>query len=600
MARAAAQGPLVPRPQENEQSSDDPAESEAAAVALDTPQADSDAEALTAPGDSARERDTQSETLVPPTASSPHDPYEELAQLADELAAADDGVLAADRTDSGVVGAAVVEEGQTMTEAEPALVAGLADELVEAQLRDDVLGSEETSAAQVGDIAESLGAAQEVFEEATGDEPAAAALENSPAIAETADEASADMVVPEMDFEAAAPAELAPTPPAPGGPQSQESGLSSTPPEQDPVEVSGEQLRPEPSSPEPEAPEPSEAVTGETWLFGERRSAARQARKPLPAALQEAVAAGAAQDESASQAGSGSSTQAQRQQGGGKEADSSTGQDSPKKPGVIRRYGSAIAIVVLFLAAGGAAAGIAAVRGPVTAPLPSTAPQDRAAAGRSVLMASDFPSGWHFSTGYSATSYGLGSALVWPSAISSWLSSHPGCSADLNAVSTAMTPAAGQVTAVTYSQATTTNPLGGPWQIADAVAFHTSASSVRAEMTRIQSLLGTANAQRCVAGYWATALRGELGAGSFVMMDVSPRVSNLPGRPLGWGMEMVGIAVFKGQSLPLRFQISVFAAGRAEVFFVVSSKGAALPGNLAGRLLMDLAVRSGRLAAPTA
>jgi hypothetical protein len=65
-------------------------------------------------------------------------------------------------------------------------------------------------------------------------------------------------------------------------------------------------------------------------------------------------------------------------------------------------------------------------------------------------------------------------------------------------------------------------------------------------------------------------------------------------------MEMVGIAVFKGQSLPLRFQISVFAAGRAEVFFVVSSKGAALPGNLAGRLLMDLAVRSGRLAAPTA
>ena len=282
-------------------------------------------------------------------------------------------------------------------------------------------------------------------------------------------------------------------------------------------------------------------MSGEAWLFGERRSAARQARKPLPAALQEAVAAGAAQDESAAQGGSGPSAQAQRQQGtDGTDTGSGTGKDSSKKPGVIRRYGSAIAIVVLFLAAGGAAAAIAAVRGPVTTPVPPTAAHDRAAANRAVLVASDFPSGWQFTTGYGATSYGLGSPLVSPSVVSSWLTSHTGCSAAVNALSTAMTPAAGDVTALAYSQATTTNPLGGPWQIADAVAFHTNASTVRADMTRIQSLLGTPEAQRCVAGFWTTALRDTMPTGSYVMMDVAPRVPAVPGHSLSWAMEMVG------------------------------------------------------------
>jgi hypothetical protein len=80
------------------------------------------------------------------------------------------------------------------------------------------------------------------------------------------------------------------------------------------------------------------------------------------------------------------------------------------------------------------------------------------------------------------------------------------------------------------------------------------------------------------------------------MMNVSLRaVPNLPGRPLGWVMKMIGSAVLNHVSLPLRFQITVFAAGRTEVFFVVSSKGAALPGNLAGKLLGDLATQAERL-----
>ena len=103
-----------------------------------------------------------------------------------------------------------------------------------------------------------------------------------------------------------------------------------------------------------------------------------------------------------------------------------------------------------------------------------------------------------------------------------------------------------------------------------------------------------------MAGFWTTALRDTMPTGSYVMMDVAPRVPAVPGDSLSWAMEMVGTAVERGQSFPLRFRITVFAAGRAEVFLVVSSKGAALPGNLATRLLMDLATRAGRLAAPNA
>ena len=343
----------------------------------------------------------------------------------------------------------------------------------------------------------------------------------------------------------------------------------------------------------------SEPTTAEdsSWVFGERRSAARQARKPLPAALHEAVAAGAAQDEAVLHPGSGQQSQVPGSRDPLDSSDDRAAGKGKPKPGVLRRYGSAIAIVVVFLAAGGAAAGIAAFRGPVTPPAPTTSARDQAAANSVLLTATDFPSAWQESSGNSPTSYGLGSALVTPSAVSAWLATHGTCSGDLGAVSAAMTPGKDNVTAVAYSQATTTNPLGEPWQIADAVAFNTSASAVSADIAKIRSVLGTAKAQRCVAAFWSTALRAEIPAGSSVMMSVAPRAfPNLPGRPLGWAMEMIGTAVVHHVSLPLRFQITVFAAGRAEVFFVVSSKGAALPGNLARRLLVDLATRVERLA----
>lgn len=364
-----------------------------------------------------------------------------------------------------------------------------------------------------------------------------------------------------------------------------------------PVGVDGDPLEPvaellDKEQPSAQVDPQSEGIREEdpSWAFAERRSAARQARKPLPAALKEAVAAGAAQDESVSHPGFGNPSQSTRSRPQDSGDGQSTGKGKTKKAGVLRRYGSAIAIVVLFVAAGGAAAAIAAFRGPVAPPAPTTTATYPGAAN------TDFPSAWHESSGNSPTSYGLGSALVTASTVSAWLTKHVTCSGDLDAVSAAMTPNKDNATAVAYTQATTTNPLGGPWQIADAVALNTSAAALSNDIAKIRAVLGTAKAQQCVAGFWSTALRAELPAGSLVMMNVSLRaVPNLPGRPLGWVMKMIGSAVLNHVSLPLRFQITVFAAGRTEVFFVVSSKGAALPGNLAGKLLGDLATQAERL-----
>jgi hypothetical protein len=352
--------------------------------------------------------------------------------------------------------------------------------------------------------------------------------------------------------------------------------------------------------------QPEESTTEESpWPFGERRSAARQARKPLPAALQEAVAAGAAKDLESTQASSGDQKPTAKLQGSGggtstSGAVTSVGQTATsKRPGILRRYGSAIAIIVLFLAAAGAAAGIAAFRGPVAQP---TAAQDQAAANKAVLTSAYFPKAWRVSGASSPASiYGLASALVTPSTVQNWLAGHKTCSTELNAVSSAVTPSAGDVTAVAYSQASSTNPLGGPWQIADAVAFHTSTAQVRTDLGTMRSVLGQARAQRCVAQFLTAALQSQLPAGPKVTMSVSPRTfPKLPGRPLGWSLEVIGTVMVGQSSLPLRCQITSFAAGRAQVFFVVSSKGAALPGNLATRVLSTLATRAQRLTSPTA
>ena len=366
-----------------------------------------------------------------------------------------------------------------------------------------------------------------------------------------------------------------------------------------------EDLAPEvsaPSTPEVESHEPeTPGIEESAWPFGERRSAARQARKPLPAALQEAVAAGAAQELAASQAASGQHTDTTDDQKGGPGSATGTtksggkGPGTGKRPGIIRRYGSAIAIVVLFLAAGGAAAGIAAFRGAVT-PGPTTAAKDQVAANRDVLTTDNFPPSWRVSPGASAAStYGLGAPLVTHSAVRSWSAGHPACAGDVNAVSAAMTPTVGDVTAVAYTQATARNPLGGLWQIADAVAFHTSAAQVSAEMTGVRSVLAERKAQLCLVQFWSTALQAQFPSGSLVMMTVSPVVvPSLPGKPLAWAMAMSGTAIFGQTALPLSFEITSFAAGRAQVYFVVSSKSANLPNSLDARLLVTLATQAER------
>ena len=354
-----------------------------------------------------------------------------------------------------------------------------------------------------------------------------------------------------------------------------------------------------------EVPSTDDIVEEPPFAFGERRSAARQARKPLPAALQEAVAAGAAQDlnEAVSQPGGKGPRSAESKGVKGETTKAAGTQDcDTKPPGIIRRYGSAIAIVVLFLAAGGVAAGIAAFRGPVTPPGSSTAAQDQAASASAVLTGAQFPASWHTTTARSAvSSFGLSSPLVSPASVQAWLAGNKVCSADLNAVSSAMTPSVGNVTAVAYSQASTTNPLGGQWQIADAIAFHTSRGEVNSDVARMQSVLSKTSARRCVARFWSASLQAQLPSGSLVMMTVSPRaMPQLARKPDGWAMEMQGTETVGQSSIPLRCQVTSFAEGRAQVYFVVSSKGAALPELTAARVLFSLATQSERLRSPNA
>ncbi len=308
-----------------------------------------------------------------------------------------------------------------------------------------------------------------------------------------------------------------------------------------PEETTAEDPTPEDAVPEDAAPEdaaPEQATQEDAaWPFGERRSAARQARKPLPAALQEAVAAGAAQDlaQSTSQSGGGHASapaDGPRAKADGPGAATGKKPDADN-PGLLRRYGSAIAIVVLFVAAGGVAAGIAAFRGPVNPTGPSTAAQDQAAANAAVLTRSAFPSGWHVSPASSPVgSYGLGSALVTPSVVRNWRVSHPSCSGELNTVSELMTPDFGNVTAVAYTQAATTNPLGGPWRIADAVAFHASAAEVGSGLAAMRSLVDEPKSLQCVAQFWSAALRSQFPNWSGVTMTVGPlAITTLAGTP---------------------------------------------------------------------
>ncbi len=337
-----------------------------------------------------------------------------------------------------------------------------------------------------------------------------------------------------------------------------------------------------------------------SWPVGERRSAARQARSPLPAALQAAVASEVAQadaGESASQPiASGQPPehtdpmQTATHMGTGTFDEPATA----RGPGIIRRYGSAIAIVVLFIAAGGAAAGIAAFHGPVNRPRPPTPAQDRARADSVVLRASNFPRPWHVSNaGGVGASYGVGSALVTPAIVRSWLASHPACTTDLNSVSAAMMPSAGGATAVASTQATAVGPPGRSWQIADTVAFHSSPAQASTDLTAVRSLIREPRARACIVHFWAAALLAELPTGSQVAMTVwQPRLPALARNPIAWAMSMSGTATTRHIAIPIHFEVTSFTAGRARVSLAASSKLAPLPANLYGALLVTLATRA--------
>jgi hypothetical protein len=380
--------------------------------------------------------------------------------------------------------------------------------------------------------------------------------------------------------------------------------------------ASGEQELAAHAEPEPEPAAPAEpelAANGElelpfahssdveepAWPIGERRSVARQARKPLPAALQAVVASEVSHANSDTQA---SEPLASRQPQAptpallGAAATSSDQRPAPVtagRPGLIRRYGSAIAIVVLFVAAAGAAAGIAAFRGP-TQPGLTTVVQAQQAANNVVLRTGDFPPPWHVAkTGVTASSYGVASGLVTPSLVRSWTASNPGCAGDIQRVSAVLRASAASATAVASTQAAASDPLGGSWQTADVVAIHSNATTVTRDLAALRSLLTGPAARSCLNRFWSASMLAGLPNGSHVSLSVAPAsLPALPGSPPSWAMSMGGTAVARGVTLPFRCEVISFAVGHAQVSFTSSSELAPLPLSLNQALLVVLATRA--------
>ena len=202
------------------------------------------------------------------------------------------------------------------------------------------------------------------------------------------------------------------------------------------------------------------------------------------------------------------------------------------KPGIIRRYASAIAIAVLFAAAGGAAAGIAVFRGPVSRPgLPSAA-QDKAAANRIALRSRDFPLLARLRSRFlrRLLRVRLG---VRHTGGPELLARHQPCVCHRpQGVSAAVTASAGATTAEVATQATSSDSLDGSWQAADVVAFHTSAAELRDDLAAMRSLLAIRGARACIDRYWSAAALARLPAGSQLSLSVSrPATPVLPGRP---------------------------------------------------------------------
>lgn len=339
-----------------------------------------------------------------------------------------------------------------------------------------------------------------------------------------------------------------------------------------------------------------------SWPVGERRSIARQARKPLPAVLQAAVASDVTQVDPDAPASQPVTPKKLPEPAGaplgglGASAEASRGPVTGRKPGVLRRYASAIAIVVVFVAAGGAAAGIAAFRGPIARPALPTPARDQVAADNVVLRSSDFPTSWHVSrTGITAGSYGVGSGLVTPAIVHSWLTADQACASDLNSIKAALTASDRGATAVATAQATTSDSLGGSWEMANIVTVHSVPAQASTDLTAMRSLIKEPGARACLGQFWAASLLAELPPGSHVTTVVSPaQIPFLPENPPSWAMSMTSTATVRHMAVPFYFEFASFVTGRVQVSFATSSKLASLSRGLDESLLVTLAIRAER------
>jgi hypothetical protein len=269
-----------------------------------------------------------------------------------------------------------------------------------------------------------------------------------------------------------------------------------------------------------------------------------------------------------------------------------------KRPGRIRRYASAIAVVALFIAAGGVAAGIAAFRSPATSNNLSTLPGQAAVARLITLKAKDLPPTWHVSnSGSLASSYGPGSVLATPAIVHAWAAAHPACAAVLDGVGAAMLSTLGRSAVTARTLATTENPYGGSWQVADIVAVRADSAEASSGLAGLSSVFENPVADDCVAKLWTASLVSALPVGSVVnVFVVQPPIPVLPGNPVVWAMAMSGSAVVHRTLEPFRFEVFTFATGRIEVAFTTSSTSGPLPSKLGSSLLAALATRAERQA----
>jgi hypothetical protein len=249
---------------------------------------------------------------------------------------------------------------------------------------------------------------------------------------------------------------------------------------------------------------------------------------------------------------------------------------------------------VLFIAAGGIAAGIAAFRGPDASNNLSRLPGQATAASLVTLKAKDLPSTWHvLNSGSLANSYGIGSLFATPAIVHAWNATHSSCAAVINQVGAAMLSTVGPSTVTARTLAATEDPLGGSWQVADTVAVRASPAQASSGLAALSTAFENPVADDCVARLWTASLVPKLPAGSVLNMRVSqPPIPVLPGNPVVWAMAMSGTATIRHSVVPFRFEVLTFAAGRIEVAFSASSKLGPLPSNLDNSLLVTLAMRA--------